>query len=174
MNKYYEYMAERETEINLVCEKFQKVSNKKQVEIEKSKPRKLNSIRENLAIVTMTFVQKVVVPTLEFLLLLTLFQFCLQFILPACFIIILHPVMVEVQPHPTPQHINPIKLLPTIAEVRPFSETYSNYFARECVAQCEDIMVNSYVTDNVDQIYFLQSHLVWMTSCTPYVFKCLH
>ena len=56
-------------------------------------------------------------------------------------------------------HTNPIKVLPTVAEVRAFSGTDSEYSAGEYIAQCEDVMTNSYVTDSVDKISFLRSRL---------------
>ena len=60
---------------------------------------------------------------------------------------------------PAPQHTNPIKVLPTVAEKRAFSGTVPEYSAREYIAQCEDVMANSYMTDNADKISFLRSHL---------------
>ena len=60
---------------------------------------------------------------------------------------------------PASHHTNPIKVLPTVAEVRAFSGTDSEYSAGEYIAQCEDVMTNSYVTDSADKISFLRSRL---------------
>ncbi len=52
-----------------------------------------------------------------------------------------------------------IKLLPTSASVRAFSGTDVDYSAREFIRQCEDVMTNSFVTDNGDEIAFVLSRL---------------
>ena len=52
-----------------------------------------------------------------------------------------------------------IKLLPTSAAVRPFTGTDSDYSAREFLTQCEDVMANSFVTDDGTRISFVRSRL---------------
>ncbi len=52
-----------------------------------------------------------------------------------------------------------IKLLPTSAAVRLFSGNQSDYSARQFFLQCEDVMNNSFVSDQGDMISFVRSRL---------------
>ncbi len=54
---------------------------------------------------------------------------------------------------------NNIKLLPTSAAVRVFLGTDLDYSAQEFIRQCEDVMTNSFATDNGDKIAFLRSRI---------------
>ncbi len=51
-----------------------------------------------------------------------------------------------------------IKLLPTSVSVRAFSGTDADYSARNFIRQCEDVMTNSFVTDDGDKIAFVRSY----------------
>ena len=54
---------------------------------------------------------------------------------------------------------NHIKLLPTSPQVKAYSGTDPTFSAREFISQCEDVMTNSYVTEDIDKISFLRSRL---------------
>ncbi len=54
---------------------------------------------------------------------------------------------------------NTVKLIPTTASVRAFSGSDADYSAREFIRLCEDVMTNSYVTENADKIAFIRSRL---------------
>ena len=53
----------------------------------------------------------------------------------------------------------PIKIIPTTANVVAFTGTDSEYTARKFIAQCEDVMNNSYITEPGDKISFVRSKL---------------
>ncbi len=54
---------------------------------------------------------------------------------------------------------NTIKLLPTSASVRAGLGIEVDYSAREFIRQCEDVISNSFVTDDEDIIAFVRSRL---------------
>ena len=54
---------------------------------------------------------------------------------------------------------NHIKLLPTSPQVKAYSGTDPTFSAREFISQCEDVMTNSMVTEDIDKISFLRSRL---------------
>ena len=154
-------MAKREKKINLLCEEFQKLRSEKIAEAEKSDSKEAehqsgdssSSDSDDLRHLRSGSRHPRVPPPSSIVSTPSLVNpSSMSENNPA-------PGSSGVSTIPASHHTNPIKVLPTVAEVRAFSGTDSEYSAREYIAQCEDVMANSYVTDSADKISFLQSRL---------------
>ena len=74
------------------------------------------------------------------------------------------PLITSTPPLPTPPVTNmaippPIKILPQTHEVHPFTGEDSTYPIQQYLADCEDIIRNSGITEVSDKISFIRSHV---------------